>query len=93
MSLVAQLAPNGISNGDIQGSNPPPPNYRIIKNEQICLMWTLWRETNNQILMGWRVQLSREYWFVRSLFEWSHCMGISDRKSIVDFTDSLSFRV
>ena len=56
-------------------------------------MWTIWRETNNQILMGWRVQLSREYWFVRSLFEWSHCMGISDRKSIVDFTDSLSFRV
>ena len=35
-SLVAQLAPLGVSKRDVQGSNPPPPpqhhyNYRIIK--------------------------------------------------------------
>ena len=34
-SLVAQLAPLGVSKRDVQGSNPPPPkhhyNYRISK--------------------------------------------------------------
>jgi hypothetical protein len=28
-SLVAQLSPLGVSNGDIQGSNTPSPNYQI----------------------------------------------------------------
>jgi len=26
-SLVAQLAPRGVSNKDVHGSNPPSPNY------------------------------------------------------------------
>lgn len=29
--LVAQLTLFAISNGDVRGSNPPSPNYRIIK--------------------------------------------------------------
>ena len=34
-SLVAQLTPLGVSNGEVQCSNPPLPhcNYRIIKNK------------------------------------------------------------
>jgi len=31
-SLISQLAPNGVSKGDIESSNPPTTNYRIIKN-------------------------------------------------------------
>jgi hypothetical protein len=33
-SLVAQQAPPSVSNKDIQGSNPPSPNYQIINKKK-----------------------------------------------------------
>ena len=52
----------------------------------LCLMWMPWREMNNCTFNGAEaLVIELESLFVRSLFELSHCLGISDRHSLVDF--------
>ena len=38
-NLIAQLAPLGVSNVDIQGLNPTTPNYQII---YVCVCVCVW---------------------------------------------------
>lgn len=49
-------------------------------------MWMPWGEMNNCTFNGAEaLVIELESLFVRSLFELSHCLGISDRHSLVDF--------
>jgi hypothetical protein len=53
-------------------------------------MGMLWRKRNNCTFNGMGSSvIEMKSLFVRFLFEWSQCMGISDRHSLVDFIDSL----